>query len=174
MVPFIVFLAVTAISAVIGLLVAKRSGRRGRWQASLAHGLAAMFLVAATGHFIEPLRSGLIATVPPFLPLPDLIVSATGVVEIGFAVALLLPLSRRLAGTAAVFYLLAVFPANVLAATTVDHPAAPSTPLLLRTLIQLIFIAAAVVVARTADGLGPRDILRAVWPSKHRVPKADS
>jgi uncharacterized membrane protein len=167
MVPFIVFLAVTAVSAAIRLFVVKRPLRSGRdWQRPLAHGMAAMFLIAASGHFIEPLRSGLIATVPPIIPLPDLVVSATGVVEIVFAVALLLPFSRRLAGTAAVLYLLAVFPANVLAATAVDHPDAPSTPLLLRTVIQVVFLAASVVIALKSDGLGARDIVRALRPRK--------
>ena len=77
MVPFIVFLAVTAVSAAIRLFVAKSPLRSARdWQRPLAHGMAAMFLIAASGHFIEPLRSGLIATVPPIIPLPDLVVSA--------------------------------------------------------------------------------------------------
>ena len=52
-----------------------------------------------------------------------------------------------------VAYLIAVFPANVLAATTVDHPDAPSTPLLLRGLIQVVFIASAVLIARRAGGI---------------------
>lgn len=163
MVPFIVFLLVTAASAVIGLFAARRSRRpKTGWPRPLAHGMAAMFLVAASGHFIEPLRSGLIATVPPLLPLPDLVITATGIIEILFAVALLVPFTRRLAGTAVVPYLLAVFPANVLAVTTIDHSAAPSTPLLLRTLIQLAFIAAAVVISLKSDGPGVRDIVRAL------------
>ncbi len=167
MVPFYVFLGVTAVSAVIGLIAARRTCKPGKgWQRPLAHGMAAMFLVAASGHFIEPLRSGLIATVPPIIPFADLVVTATGILEIVFAAALLVPASRRLAATATVLYLLAVFPANVLAATVVDHPDAPSTPLLLRTVIQLVFIAAAVVIARTGSGPGVRDVLRRLRPMR--------
>jgi uncharacterized membrane protein len=174
MVPFFVFLVVTAVSAVIGLLATRRTGKSGKgWQRPLAHGMAVMFLVAASGHFVEPLRSGLIATVPPIVPFPDLVVTATGIVEIVFAAALLVPVSRRLAATAAVLYLLAVFPANVLAVTSVDHPDAPSTPLLLRALIQLVFITAAVVIARTGSGPAVRDILRALRPARQpALPKS--
>lgn len=166
MVPFFVFLVIAATSTAIGLLTARKTGQPGNgWQGPLAHGLAAMFLVAASGHFIEPLRSGLIATVPPVVPYPDLVVSATGIVEIAFAVALLVPVSRRPAAATAVLYLLAVFPANVIAATSVD-PHAPATPLLLRAFIQLVFIGAAVVVARSGNGPGVRDVLRALRPAK--------
>lgn len=43
---------------------------------------------------------------------------------------------------------------------------APSTPLLLRAVIQLVFIAAAVVIARTGTGPGVRDMFRALRPAR--------
>ena len=168
MVPFFALLVVTAVSAGIGVVAARRTGEPGKgWQRPLSHGMAVMFLVAALGHFIEPLRSGLIATVPPIIPLPDVVITATGLVEIVLAAALLVPASRRLAASATVLYLLAVFPANVLAATSVDHADAPSTPLLLRAAIQVVFVAAAVVIARTGEGRGLRDALRMLGSRRH-------
>lgn len=99
-----------------------------------------VYLNTAATHFIEPQRSGLIAIVPGFLPRPELLVTLTGIIELVLAVALLIPRTRRPAAWASVLLLLALFPANVVAAAGVDHPAAPSTPLLPRALLQLVLI----------------------------------
>jgi uncharacterized membrane protein len=162
MVPFIVFVAAAGASMAAHLLHHLRSHRPlgvvEFTQRSLAYALAAMLVVAASGHFVEPLRSGLIAIVPPLIPFPDLVITVTGLLEVILAVAILVPVARTLVAWLLVAYLIAVFPANVLAATTVDHPDAPSTPLLLRGLIQVVFIASAVFIARTAGGITVRTL----------------
>ncbi|MFC0681204.1 hypothetical protein ACFFGH_25525 [Lysobacter korlensis] len=153
MLPLIVLISVTLASYLASAVFSRRSVDPGtRFARATAYGLAAMFLFASVGHFAEPLRSGLEAIVPPFVPFPALVVAASGVFEIALAGALLWARSRRWAAIVAFLYLIAVFPANVLAATTVDHPAAPDTPLVLRTVIQLVFLAASGFVALRTSG----------------------
>jgi len=163
MIPFIVFVTATGVSVVVHWLVHLRSHRplnvRDTTQRSLAYGLAAMLVVAASGHFVEPLRSGLVAIVPPLIPFPDLVITATGLFELVIAAVIVVPATRKLMAWVLVAYLIAVFPANVLAATSVEHPDAPSTPLLLRGLIQIVFIASAVIIARTAEGITVRALI---------------
>lgn len=117
-----------------------RAAHWDSWPAAAAAGMAMVYLNTAATHFIEPQRSGLIAIVPGFLPRPELLVTLTGIIELVLAVALLIPRTRRPAAWASVLLLLALFPANVVAAAGVDHPAAPSTPLLPRALLQLVLI----------------------------------
>ncbi len=146
MVPFIVLIAVAGISFFARPARWRAEPLRRRLASAVAHGMAAMFLIASSGHFVEPLRSGLEATVPPQVPFPAFVVAASGIFEIMLAAALVWSRTRPAAAVVAFAYLIAVFPANVLAATTVDHPAAPDTPLLLRTVIQLVFLSASAVI----------------------------
>lgn len=110
------------------------------WPAALAAGMSVVFICTAVTHFVEPQRSGLIATVPGFISEPGLAVTATGVIEFVLAAGLLVPRTRRLSALVAIVLLIALFPANVVAASGVEHAAAPSTALLPRTILQLIFI----------------------------------
>ena len=62
-------------------------------------------------HFVEV--DSFAAIVPPMLPFPKLIVWVTGVMEIAFALGLLLPKYRKLSGFWLAPFLLAVLPANI-------------------------------------------------------------
>ena len=74
--------------------------------------LALFFLVAGILlHFFE--APSVAKIVPPFLPFPKLIVIATGVMEILFAIGLIWPKWRRMTGMVLSIYLLAVLPANI-------------------------------------------------------------
>jgi uncharacterized membrane protein len=74
--------------------------------------LALFFLVA--GILLHFMATDEVAQiVPPFLPLPKLIVIVTGVMEILFAIGLIWPKWRRLTGIVLSVYLLAVLPANI-------------------------------------------------------------
>jgi len=110
------------------------------WPGAAAAGMAVVFLFTGITHFLEPQRSGLEAIVPAFVPDPALAVTLSGLVEFVLAVGLVIPRTRRWAALAAVIFLLAVFPANVIAAGGVSHPAAPTTPLISRAILQLVFI----------------------------------
>jgi uncharacterized membrane protein len=74
--------------------------------------LAAFFTFAGVMHFVIPRRYE--ATVPEYVPIsPEAAVRWSGVAEIAGGVGVLVPPTRRLAGTWLVALLVAVFPANV-------------------------------------------------------------
>ena len=143
MAPLITLLAVTLL-----LRAAGAAGIRGlrSWHTSLRGGLAAMFVLTGVAHFND-MRGDLIAMVPPALPYPELLVTVTGVLELLGAAGLL---HRRTAPWAAgglALLMVAMFPANVYAALSgLMVNGAPATALLPRTLMQLVFIAAAIAV----------------------------
>jgi len=81
--------------------------------------------------------------VPAAFSQPDLIVTITGFLEILGAAGLLLPATARAAALCLALLLMAMFPANVSAARrnlTIGGKAATGLPL--RTLLQVVFIAA--------------------------------
>jgi len=112
------------------------------WHSSLQAAVAVMLLVAATAHWGKK-RRDLIAMVPAVFPRPDLLVTATGLLEIAGAVGLLLPATSRWASIGLAILLIALFPANVRAAQeslTLGGRAVPKLPV--RAALQVIFIAA--------------------------------
>ena len=111
------------------------------WPEAAAAGMGMVFVSTGITHFIEPRRSGLEAIVPAALPRPDIAVTASGLAEFALAVGLIVPTTRRPAAIASILMLSALFPANIVAAQGVDHPAAPSTPLIPRILLQAVFMA---------------------------------
>ena len=118
----------------------------GSWPAAVAVGLAAMFLVTGIAHFVNPLRRDLIAIVPPRLPAAGLLVTVTGVLELLGAVGLLHPPTRPAAAISLGLLMLAMFPANVYASRMPSPPKSMTTPLPLRTVEQIVFVGAALVV----------------------------
>jgi uncharacterized membrane protein len=141
MVPLIVFLVVTA-----GIHIAGRAGvRRLRpWPVALRGGLAALFTTTGIAHFVG-MRAELIAMVPPGLPDPALLITISGVLELAGALGLLLrPTAPWAAGCLAAL-LVALYPANVYAALE-GVTTAPEDGLLPRTLMQVLWVAAAVAI----------------------------
>ncbi|WP_029145188.1 DoxX family protein [Microbacterium luticocti] len=151
MVPLIILTVVSLAARAVG---AFGLDALNSWSAALAVGLAVMFTVTAISHWVQPRRDGLIAIVPTWVPHPSLVVTVTGALELLGALGLLVPATRVVAAICLAALLVAMFPANVRAAHGVDHPAAPTTPLALRTALQVIFVAAAVFVA--VAGMAPR------------------
>ena len=117
------------------------------WVKAIAVGLAAMFVLTGVAHFAPPLRASLIAIVPPRLPAPGLLVSFTGVLELLGAVGLLAPATRIVAAVCLLLLMLAMFPANIYAAGMPNPPKSMTTRLPLRTAEEIVYLAAAVVVA---------------------------
>jgi len=142
MIPFIVL--------VISTLLLKAIGVAGvdlleSWTWCLRGGLALMFLLTASAHWGKQ-RSDLVAMVPSAFPRPDLIVSATGVLEILGAVGLLIPAIASVAAVCLAMLLISLFPANIRAARErLTIGGRPATALPLRTLLQLVFIGAVLV-----------------------------
>lgn len=137
------------VALVVGFLSARLAGLLGvemldGWHPALRVGLALMFLFTALAHVHPKLRADLIDMVPPRLPRPDLLVSATGVLEVAGAAALLVPVLAPWAAVGLAVLLLAMFPANVSAAR---RGVAQGDPLGRRSAFQAVYVGAATLVA---------------------------
>ena len=144
MIPFLVL--------AIATLVLRAAGAIGvhvldSWTPCLRAALAIMFFLTASAHCGKR-RPDLIAMVPAVFPRPDLIVTVTGALELLGAVGLLLPITAPAAALCLALLLTALFPANVRAARQhLQIGGTPATALPLRTLLQLVFIAALAAAA---------------------------
>ncbi|OBA84979.1 hypothetical protein A5662_04575 [Mycobacteriaceae bacterium 1482268.1] len=139
------------IALVLGTFLARAAGWLGAdyvgsWPAAVAVGLAVMFTVTGIAHFVNPLRRDLIAIVPPRLPAPALLVTITGVFELVGAAGLLYPPTRAMAAVALGVLMLAMFPANVYASRMPNPPKSMTARLPLRTVEQVVFVSAALMV----------------------------
>ncbi|WP_437640981.1 DoxX family protein [Sorangium sp. So ce854] len=141
-------LLVLTISFTLFLVLGRLGVRHlSSWVTCLRYALAAMFLLTASAHWGSR-RAELVAMVPPALPHPELLVTATGVLEIAGAAALVVPRLAPWAAAGLTILLVAMFPANVHAARAgLTLGGSPVTPLVPRTLLQIVFIAATVAVA---------------------------
>jgi uncharacterized membrane protein len=144
MAPLIVLLIGSMAARIVGWLGIEYVNT---WVKAIAVGLAAMFVLTGVAHFAPPLRASLIAIVPPRLPAPGLLVSFTGVLELIGAVGLLVPATRIVAAVCLLLLMLAMFPANIYAAGMPNPPKSMTTRLPLRTAEEIVYLAAAVVVA---------------------------
>jgi len=138
MLPFYVML--------IGILVARGIGLAGwtvldDWQSATRVGLSMMFFFTASAHFAPRTRGDLIGMVPPFLPMPGVLVTLTGIAELAGAVGLLIAPLARAAAYGLMLLLIALFPANIQAARINHHIAGrPHTKMVLRLPLQLLWI----------------------------------
>lgn len=140
------------VTLVLGSTLARLAGALGvdyvdGWTQAIAVGLAAMFALTGMAHFVSPLRDDMIAIVPPRLPAPGLLVTVTGVLELVGAAGLLVPATRPAAAVCLLVLMLAMFPANVRAARMPNPPKSMNSRLSVRSALELVFLAAAVVVA---------------------------
>jgi len=111
------------------------------WHASLAYGLAAMFLFTSIAHF-NRLRNDLARMIPPLFPAPRTIVTLTGLLEIAGAIGLMFPHFRHQAASGLLALLVVMFLANIHAARVGGMLGGkPVTPLWLRAPMQFLFIA---------------------------------
>ena len=75
-----------------------------RWLLAPAYGYAGWAHLARPAPFL--------AIMPPWVPAPELVVSATGITEIAGATGLMIPATRKAAGWGLALYALCVWPAN--------------------------------------------------------------
>jgi uncharacterized membrane protein len=139
------------ITLVLGTLGARLVGWLGvdyvnSWPQAFAVGLAAMFVMTGVAHFVNPLRRDMIAIVPPRLPAAGLLVTITGVLELVGAAGLLYPPTRVAAAVCLFVLMLVMFPANVYAARMPNPPKSMTSRLDVRTVEEVVYLAAAVVV----------------------------
>jgi uncharacterized membrane protein len=140
------------LSLVLGSLAARVVGWFGvdyvdSWPAAIAVGLALMFTMTGVAHFVPGMRRDMIAIVPPRLPKPALLVTVTGVLELLGAVGVLYPPTRVAAAVCLFALMLVMFPANVYASRMPNPPKSMTSRLDVRSGEEVIYLAAAVVVA---------------------------
>ena len=112
------------------------------WQHALRAALGIMFLLTASAHEGRR-RPDLIAMVPAPFSRAAMLVTLTGIAEIAGAIALQIPALASFAAAGLFLMLIAIFPANVLAARNRLSIGGRSVPALLpRALIQIIFLIA--------------------------------
>ena len=131
---------ITLVVVSLVILVAGAAGikRLRPWPVALRGGLAAMFMLTGSVHFVY-LRTELIGMVPPIVPYPDLIVTITGVLELAGAVGLLWRPTVLWASGGLSLLLVAMFPANLYIAVN-GHATSPEDALIPRTLMQILFL----------------------------------
>jgi len=139
------------VTLVLGTLVARVAGWLGldyvdSWPQAVAVGLAAMFVMTGIAHFVNPLRRDMIAIVPPRLPAAGPLVTITGVLELLGAAGLLYPPTRVAAAVCLFVLMLVMFPANIYASRMPNPPKSMTSRLDVRTVEELVYLAAAVVV----------------------------
>lgn len=142
--PLVTLLVVTAGLNAAGIAGVRRLRAMRRFPVALRGGVAAMFVLTGGAHFVG-MRDQMIAMVPPGLPSPELLVTVTGVLELAGAVGIVWSRTSTLAAACLSALLVAMFPANVFAATS-GLVTAWYDELLPRTLMQLIFLSATVAV----------------------------
>ncbi|WP_319449633.1 MULTISPECIES: DoxX family protein [unclassified Mycobacterium] len=144
MAVFLVLITGSAIARLVGWLGVDYVDS---WPKAIAVGLAVMFTMTGVAHFAPGMRRDMIAIVPPALPSPSFLVTVTGVLELLGAAGLLFP-PTRVAATVCLFVLmLAMFPANVYAARMPNPPKSMTSRLSVRSGEEVVYLAAAVVVA---------------------------
>lgn len=136
MAPLAFLLATTITVGIIGRIF--KPGRHP-WAVAIRAGVAVMFLVTGTSHFVG-MRAELIEMVPPALPAAGLLVTLTGILELAGALAVLWAPTRPWAAGGLSLMLVAMFPANIYKALT-DSDLAWDDTLAPRTALQVIFLA---------------------------------
>ena len=125
------------------------------WIGALRYAMSAMLIFTAVSHFHPRTRPDLIRMVPPFLPLPGVLVTLTGILELAGALGLLIPPLIAPAALALSGLLIAMFPANIYAAVNnLAIGGRPATPLAIRLPLQLFWIGALWWIARV-EGRAP-------------------
>lgn len=139
--PLIGLVGTTVILLVIGALGVRRLRRL---PTALRGGLAVMFTMTGIAHFVG-MREELLSMIPPVLPYPELLLNVTGVLELLGAVGVLWKRTALPAAAGLTLLMLAMYPANIYAAVT-GVLTGPSDTVLVRTLIEVVFLAASITV----------------------------
>jgi uncharacterized membrane protein len=143
MIPFVVLVTLFGLFSIAGYFQVPVPFE---WWTSLRLALSGMFLLTASAHWGKR-RADLIRMVPSAFPRPDVLVTVTGILEVLGAIGLMLPRVAPYAALGLALMLVAVFPANVHAARKGLAIAGRQVESLVpRTLLQVVFLAAATAV----------------------------
>ncbi|WP_405379719.1 hypothetical protein [Maribacter sp. LLG6340-A2] len=95
----------------IGLFIIKLRTKKTDWKLAGRIAMSAMLMFTAVAHFV--FTDGMTQMIPDFFPLKKELVYVTGFLEFLFAVALLIPRTKTIAGWALIVFLLSILPANI-------------------------------------------------------------
>ncbi|GAA1590903.1 MULTISPECIES: DoxX family protein [Kribbella] len=158
MIPLVLILGAVGFRA-LGALGVRRFAT---WPAAAAHAMAVMLVLTASAHFVPasvtvmPNHADMVRMVPPFLPYAGALVYLTGVLELLGAAGLVVTATRKPAGYALAALFVALLPANIHAAVAhVPFAGGAATPLWQRIPEQLLYLAVALWVARSATTTTP-------------------
>ena len=140
--PVIALVGVTVVVLVVNKVWLRRP--RGL-ELALRAGVGVMFTMTGIAHFIG-MRADLVAMVPAWVPAPGVIVTVTGLLELGAAAAMGHRKLARVAAAGLTVLLVAMFPANITLALS-GQPLPWWDELVPRAVMQALFIAATVTVA---------------------------
>jgi uncharacterized membrane protein len=167
MIVLIVLVLATLVFRALGAVGVRRFAS---WPVSAAHGMAVMLVLTASAHFVPasvtvmPNHADMVRMVPPFVPFADAMIYLSGVLELLGAAGLVLTATRWAAGWSLVALFVTLLPANIYAA--VENVAfangEPATPLWQRIPEQVLYLAVAAWVARSADSTPARRLLGSV------------
>src|SRR6187431_1084270 len=107
-------LIVLLVTFVLSSLVIKWMTKQTDYQLAGRISMACMLLFTAMGHFL--FSKGMVAMIPDFLPYKSQIVFLTGILEILFALGLLLPNQQYLTAWLLIGFFVLILPANIKAA----------------------------------------------------------
>ncbi|MEU7766926.1 hypothetical protein AB0B25_17590 [Nocardia sp. NPDC049190] len=151
----------TLIVLLTTLLALRATGALGArrfavWRTCGAYALGVMLIMTGATHFLPeafadspaPTHSDFMPMVPPFVPLPSLMIYLTGVLELLGAIGMFPARTRRPAGLGLTVLFLAMLPANIyIAVADVSFNDAPATPLWVRIPEQMVYIGVALWAA---------------------------
>ena len=121
----------------------------GWWKKLVLFGLAAFFINAGVGHFVNP--DFYLSIMPPAFPLHPAAVYISGFFEVLGGVCVLIPRLRKIAGWGLVALLVSVYPANIYMAITPEaFPDIHVALLYVRLAFQFLFFYWAFSVTRPA------------------------
>lgn len=139
----VLLLGVTALARLLGLVAVPALDS---WHDAARVGLAALYLLTASGRLVPRVRQDLERMVPARLPRPDLLVAGTGILEAAGAIGLLVPATAPAAAICLGLLTLAMTPANVSAARrALPFGGKPATPIGRRLAEQALYVGALVV-----------------------------
>lgn len=121
--PLIILLSIFLLSVLYTMVFKKQID----WQLSGKLALAAMLIFTALGHFIY--TKGMVMMLPGFIPCKEMIVYATGVLEVAAAAGIFYPPLQGLCGSLLIIFFVLILPANIYAATHgIDYQTATYVP----------------------------------------------
>lgn len=96
---------------VIGLFVIKLRTKKTDWKLAGRLAMSAMLMFTAVAHFV--FTDGMAQIIPDFFPLKKELVYLTGILEMLFAVGLLIHRTKTKTGWTLIVFFLAILPANI-------------------------------------------------------------